>query len=91
MAAAAHLDGVPGGAGRNGSRVNIQPQDESGLLDLDAVLGAPEPGTVVYCCGPEALVAAMKQRCQSWLADALHVEHFSGFSYLRWVMPGRGG
>lgn len=62
---------------RNGSRVSIQPQDESGLLDLDSVLDAPEPDTAVYCCGPEALLAAVEKRCQSWPADALHVERFS--------------
>lgn len=62
---------------RNGSRVSIQPQEESGLLDLDSVLDAPDPDTAVYCCGPEALLAAVERRCQSWPADTLHVERFS--------------
>ena len=34
-------------------RVTVVPQDEAGLLDLDAILGAPDPRALVYCCGPE--------------------------------------
>jgi ferredoxin len=37
------------------------PHDETGLLDLDALLGQPQPGTLVYCCGPKR---------------SLHVERF---------------
>jgi len=50
---------------RNGSRVSIQPQDESGLLDLDSVLDAPEPDTAVYCCGPEALLAPWRNAARA--------------------------
>ena len=39
------------------------PQDETGLLDLDALLAEPGPDTLVYCCGPEPLLAAVEQRC----------------------------
>ena len=46
-----------------GGQVTICPQDECGLLDLDTVLGAPEPGTAVYCCGPAPLLAAAEVRC----------------------------
>ena len=57
--------------------VEIHPQDECGLLDLDAVLGQPSPGTAVYCCGPEALLRAVEQRCAHWPRGSLHVERFS--------------
>ena len=47
-----------------GSRV--WPQDEVGLLDLDALLGTPREDTLVYCCGPEPLLdgrrAALRRR-----------------------------
>lgn len=61
-----------------GDRVQVLPQDEVGLLDLDAVLGVPEPDTRVYCCGPEPLLAAVKSRVTaSWPHGSLHVERFS--------------
>jgi cytochrome P450/ferredoxin-NADP reductase len=60
-----------------GDRVSIRPQDETGLLDLDALLGTPQPGTLVYCCGPEPLLAAVEQRCRAWPPRSLHVERFA--------------
>lgn len=60
-----------------GDRVRIRPQDESGLLDLDSLLGAPEPGTAVYCCGPAPLLAAVGERCVSWPPGALRTERFT--------------
>ena len=45
---------------RYGSRVTVAPQDETGLLDLDSLLGTPQPGTLVYCCGPEPLLTAVE-------------------------------
>jgi ferredoxin-NADP reductase len=60
-----------------GDRVHLVPQDERGLLDLDALLGAPSPGTLVYCCGPEPLLAAVEDRCRTWPSGSLHVERFA--------------
>ena len=51
---------------RYGDRVTVAPQDETGLLDLDSLLGTPQPDTLVYCCGPEPLLAAVEQRCGAW-------------------------
>ncbi|SFK38091.1 PDR/VanB family oxidoreductase [Geodermatophilus ruber] len=62
---------------RYGDRVSVRPQDETGLLDLDALLGTPADGTRVYCCGPEPLLAAVEHRCASWPAGSLHVERFT--------------
>jgi ferredoxin-NADP reductase len=58
-------------------RVTLVPQDEQGLLDLDALLGEPDPATAVYCCGPEPLLLAVEQCCAAWPAGALHVERFA--------------
>jgi ferredoxin-NADP reductase len=58
-------------------RVELCPQDEVGLPDLDALLGTPRPDTAVYCCGPEPLLAAVEERCVAWPPGALHVERFS--------------
>lgn len=60
-----------------GGRVQIFPQDEVGLLDLASLLGHPEPGTQVYCCGPEPLLAAVEAGCSTWPARSLHVERFA--------------
>lgn len=60
-----------------GDRVRLVAQDEHGLLDLPALLGVPRPGTSVYCCGPEALLAAVEERCASWPHGSLHLERFS--------------
>jgi cytochrome P450/ferredoxin-NADP reductase len=60
-----------------GDRVTVAPQDETGLLDLDSLLGAPRPGTLVYCCGPEPLLAAVEERCRTWPSRSLYVERFS--------------
>jgi ferredoxin-NADP reductase len=58
-------------------RVRITPQDEYGLLDLASCLADPAPDTLVYCCGPEPLLAAVEERCAAgWPAGALHVERF---------------
>ncbi len=58
-------------------RITLVPQDELGVLDLDNALGVPRDDTLVYCCGPEALLTAVEQRCASWPAGALHVERFA--------------
>jgi ferredoxin-NADP reductase len=58
-------------------RVTITPQDEQGHLDLAARLGAPRPGTLVYCCGPEGLLSAVEKACAAWPAGSLHIERFA--------------
>jgi ferredoxin-NADP reductase len=58
-------------------RVEIHPQDERGLLDLPGLLGTPEEGTAIYCCGPEPLLAAVEEHCTRWPTGALHVERFA--------------
>ena len=60
-----------------GDRVTVVPQDEAGVLDLDGALGTPQPGTLVYCCGPEGLLSAVEAKCASWPLGSLHLERFS--------------
>lgn len=61
-----------------GERVTIQPEDEQGRLDIGNLLGNPQQGTAVYCCGPTGLIEAVEEACTSWPAGALHVERFTG-------------
>lgn len=64
-------------ADRYPEHVTVWPQDEQGLLDLDALLGEPEEGTLVYCCGPEALLNAVEDHCAHWPEGSLHIERFA--------------
>lgn len=66
-----------GELGVHGGRVSVHPQDESGLLDLDALLVEPCRDTAVYCCGPAPLLDAVESRCASWPPGSLHVERFT--------------
>ncbi|PXY28444.1 PDR/VanB family oxidoreductase [Prauserella muralis] len=70
-------------ADRAASRVDMVPEDECGVPDLDAILADLADGTRVYCCGPEGLLRAVEQRCENRPRGVeLHVERFS-------AVPGR--
>jgi ferredoxin-NADP reductase len=60
-----------------GPRVSIQPEDESGLLPLGTLLAQPRPNTLIYCCGPEPLLAATESRCSNWPSGSFHCERFA--------------
>jgi ferredoxin-NADP reductase len=62
---------------RYGDRVVLIPQDEVGFPDLDALLGTPQPDTLVYTCGPTGLLDAMEERCSRWPSGSLHLERFA--------------
>ncbi|WP_233495613.1 PDR/VanB family oxidoreductase [Geodermatophilus sp. TF02-6] len=64
--------------GRYGERVQVVPQDEFGLLDLPAFLGAPRPDVKVYSCGPAPLLAAVETVCADWPPYTLRTERFAG-------------
>ncbi|MEU0511752.1 PDR/VanB family oxidoreductase [Amycolatopsis sp. NPDC006125] len=64
-----------------GSRVVVTPEDEAGMLDLDAILAPPRESTVVYCCGPAGLIDAVETRCQAWPPGSLHVERFTAVEH----------
>lgn len=62
---------------RYGDRVEIAPQDEVGLLDLDRWLKFPGAGVLIYACGPESLLQALEQHSAHWPRGSLHVERFA--------------
>ena len=64
-------------ATRYPERVTLWPQDERGLLDLESLFKDPEDNTLVYCCGPEALLAAVEQHSAHWPPGVLHIERFA--------------
>ncbi|MDP7705188.1 PDR/VanB family oxidoreductase [Mycobacterium sp. TY815] len=64
-------------AKRYPERVTVWPQDERGLLDLESIFKEPEDHTLVYCCGPEALLSAVEHHSAHWPAGILHIERFA--------------
>jgi ferredoxin-NADP reductase len=60
-----------------GDRVDVRPQEETGLLPLATLLGTAEPETAVYCCGPEPLLAAVESHVTDWPPGSLHLERFA--------------
>ncbi|MFC5745323.1 PDR/VanB family oxidoreductase [Actinomadura rugatobispora] len=60
---------------RHPGAVELWPQNERGLLDLDVVLKEAGLGTAVFACGPDGLLAALEQRAAG--ADwTLRLERF---------------
>ena len=59
-----------------GDRVHVVPQDVAGILDLPAVMGVPQPDTLVYACGPEPLLAAVEEVGSSWPKGGIQLERF---------------
>jgi ferredoxin-NADP reductase len=64
-------------AERYPDRVTVWPQDQRGLLDLESLFKDPEDNTLVFCCGPEALLSAVEQHSAHWPAGILHIERFA--------------
>jgi ferredoxin-NADP reductase len=58
------------------AEVTIAPQDEVGLLDLDAALGTPLAETLIFSCGPEPLLLAVEAASAHWPPGSLHLERF---------------
>jgi|SRR5271166_5580683 len=64
-----------------GDRVSVRSRDETAIhgyrAKVDTLLAVPRENTLVYCCGPEPLLAAVEKRCATWPPRSLHVERFS--------------
>jgi ferredoxin-NADP reductase len=58
-----------------GGRVTVVAEDEDGLPDLDALLADVPEDAVVYCCGPEGLMASVEARLPE--GATLHLERFA--------------
>lgn len=62
---------------RYGERVYAHPQDEAGLLPLAAWLDEVDGDTVVYCCGPGPLLAAVEDATAHRAPHLLRTERFA--------------
>ncbi|WP_327655236.1 PDR/VanB family oxidoreductase [Streptomyces sp. NBC_00483] len=61
--------------GEVAGRVTVVAEDEDGRPDLAAALADTAPGTAVYCCGPEGLMAAVEAALPEHCT--LHSERFT--------------
>jgi len=59
-----------------GPAVTVAPRDERGRFDLDAWLGEPATGTVVYACGPARMLDALEEASAAWPGGELRMERF---------------
>lgn len=59
-----------------GDSVLVVPQDEAGLPSVAEMLDVPTPRTLVYCCGPQPMIAAVEKAMGAWSPDSLVVERF---------------
>ncbi len=61
----------------HGERLHLYAGDAGQRLDVAALLATPQPGTRIYACGPERLLAALADASAAWPVDSLRVEHFA--------------
>lgn len=60
-------------------RVHLHVDSEAGaVLDVAGIVAAEGPEAELYCCGPEAMIAAFDAACRGRNPDKVHVEHFKG-------------
>lgn len=56
------------------SRVSLTASAETGRLDTSTIVAQTPPTTVVYCCGPAALISAVSRACGA--THRLQIERF---------------
>ena len=59
-------------------RVEILPGDEGARADLCALIEAAPPGAAIYCCGPDRMLHAVRERVLARGDVSLHSERFTG-------------
>jgi ferredoxin-NADP reductase len=60
-----------------GGEVIVHASAEGTRLDVAYRLATPEPGTLVYCCGPESLMLAVEAATAHWPAGSARFEWFT--------------
>jgi ferredoxin-NADP reductase len=62
---------------RHGASIEIVPENECGLPDLERIVARAD-GAAIYACGPPAMLAALEQCCANeGRLHALHLERFT--------------
>lgn len=60
-----------------GDKVEFCPEADTGLINLDGLLSEVQPNTLIYSCGPGALLDAIEDRAAHWPLGSVHMERFS--------------
>lgn len=60
-----------------GDRVEIRPDDETGLPDPAKLLDRARPGAAVYCCGPPPMIEGIRTAMPASRAGTLQFERFT--------------
>ncbi|OYV00846.1 MAG: hypothetical protein CFE45_07380 [Burkholderiales bacterium PBB5] len=60
----------------HGAALQLHVSAEGSRLDVAALLATPQPGTLIYACGPQRLLQALADATAHWPDDSLRVEHF---------------
>jgi phthalate 4,5-dioxygenase reductase component len=61
----------------DGQEDTVHHSDERGPLDLWPYLAVPDDDVRVYCCGPSALVRAVRTLTAHWRVSRIHMEEFT--------------
>lgn len=61
----------------DGPEDTVHHSDERGPLDLWPYLAVPDDDVRVYCCGPAALVRAVRTLTAHWRMSRIHMEEFA--------------
>jgi ferredoxin-NADP reductase len=74
-----------------GPHVTLVAEDRAGRPDFAAALDASSPGTAVYCCGPEPMIALVQQLCEERVGVlSFHFERFAGSGTVEALRVGDG-
>jgi len=76
---AAFLDEIASLSARGGANLVLNFDHEPGgrILDLRAVMRDVPRNAHVYCCGPNAMLAAFQEATTAWPQEQIHLEYFS--------------
>ncbi|MGP3533975.1 HtaA domain-containing protein [Microbacterium sp. RD1] len=61
---------------RHGERARVVTTSDQPRVDFRGYFAEPQQDTLVYACGPEALLAELEAATAEWPSGALHVERF---------------
>jgi ferredoxin-NADP reductase len=60
-----------------GGEIHLHSSQAGTRLDVVKTLGQPQKDTMVYCCGPEGLMAAVEEATSQWPQGSVHFEWFA--------------
>jgi ferredoxin-NADP reductase len=59
------------------ARLHFDDEAAGGFMDIGSIVGEPQAGTHLYCCGPNSMLSAFEAATKAWPAEQVHVEYFT--------------